>query len=355
MLMYNADKMKLLHSGGDFFALDIGTTAVRVVQLSTSGRDWSLAHYGVAPVDIKVASSDAPDDQRKLGEVIMTVIGQSGIKARDVALGIPSNKMFATVVDMPEMSQAELNATIKYQAEQYIPMSLDEAKVDWALLGKSPNDTTKNEVLLASVANSFSESRLDLVEGLGFNVIAIEPDSLALSRSLLPAGDTGAHLIVEIGDFTTDIVMTYGDAPRLIRSVPTGMQSLIKVAAQNLNVEPQQAAQFIMKFGLQADKLEGQVVRALESTIDQFVAEVTKSVKFFQTRYQSITLSSMIVSNYGVMIPGLAGYVAEKVGLKAEQGNPWQRVRVSTADQTKLQPLCAQFAVAIGLAQRGND
>lgn len=353
--MYNTDKMKLLSSGGDFFGLDIGTTSVRVVQLSRSGKDWSLQHYGIAPVDIKVASSDAPDDQRQLGEVIMTAIGQSGIRARDVVLGIPSSKMFATVVDMPEMSQAELAATIKYQAEQYIPMSLDEAKVDWALLGKSPNDATKNEVLLASVANSFSESRLDLIEGLGFNVIAIEPDSLAIARALLPSGDSGAHLIVEVGDFTTDIVMTYGDAPRLIRSVPTGMQSLVKVVAQNLNVEPQQATQFIIKFGLQPDKLEGQVLRALELTIDQFVAEVTKSVKFFQTRYQSITLGSMILSNYGVAIPGFAAYLSEKVGLKSEQGNPWQRIRVSTADQAKLQPLSAQFAVAIGLAQRGGE
>lgn len=348
-------KMKLLNSGGDFFALDIGTTAVRVVQLSGSGKDWTLQRYGVAPVDIKVASSDAPEDQRKLGEVIMTVVGQSGIKARDVVLGIPSNKMFATVVDMPEMSQAELAATIRYQAEQYIPMSLDEAKIDWALLGKSPNDATKNEVLLASVANSFCESRLDLIEGLGFNVIAIEPDSLALSRSLLPVGDMGAHLLVEVGDFTTDLVMTHADAPRLIRSVPTGMQSFIKVASQNLNVQPQQAAQFIMKFGMQPDKLEGQVVRALESTVDQFIAEITKSVKFFQTRYQTISLTNMILSSYGITIPGFAGYVAERVGLKAEQGNPWQRVRVSTADQTKLQPLSAQFSVAIGLAQRESN
>lgn len=347
--------MKLFNSGGEFFALDIGTTSVRVVQLAQSGKDWSLQHYGVAPVDIKVASSDAPEDQRKLGEVIMTVIGQSGIKARDVVLGIPSNKMFATVVDMPEMSQAELAATIRYQAEQFIPMSLDEAKVDWALLGKSPNDATKNEVLLASVANNFSEARLDLIEGLGFNVIVIEPDSLALSRALLPAGDTGAHLIIEVGDFTSDIVMTYNDSPRLIRSVSTGMQSFIKVAAQNLNVQPQQAAQFIMKFGMQPDKLEGQVVRALESSVDQFIAEIVKSVKFFQTRYQSITLNSMILSSYGATIPGFSAYVAERVGLKAEQGNPWQRVRVSTADQTKLQPLSAQFAVAVGLAQRGGD
>lgn len=347
--------MKLLNSVGEFFALDIGTTAVRAVQLSKNGKDWSLTKYGVAPVDIKVASSDAPEDQRKLSEVIMTVIGQSGIKARDVVLGIPSNKMFATVVDMPEMSHQELSATIKYQAEQYIPMSLDEAKVDWALLGKSPNDATKNEVLLASVANNFSEARLDLIEGLGFNVIAIEPDSLALSRSLLPVGGTGAYLIVEVGDFTTDIVMTNAGSPRLIRSVQVGMQTFVKVAAQNLNVQPQQAAQFIMKFGLQPDKLEGQVVRALESTVDQFLAEVTKSVKFFQTRYQSIPLNSMIMSNYGVTIPGFAQYISEKVSLQAVQGNPWQSVRVSTADQTKLQSLSSQFAVAIGLAQRDGN
>jgi type IV pilus assembly protein PilM len=353
--MYNTAKMKLLNSVGDFFALDIGTTAVRVVQLSRSGNDWVLQRYGIAPVDIKISSSDAPEDQRRLGEVIMTVVGQSGIKAKDVVLGIPSNKMFATVVEMPDMPHAELVSTIKYQAEQYIPMSLDEAKVDWAVLGKSLTDASKNEILLASVANNFSESRLDLIEGLGFNVTAIEPDSLALVRALLPQNATGTRVLIEVGDFTTDIVITYNDTPRLVRSVQVGMQSLVKVAAQNLNVQPQQAAQFVTKFGLQPDKLEGQIVRALETTVDQFIVEITKSVKFFQTRYQGVPISSLVVSNYGATIPGFREFIAEKVGIPAEVGNPWQRVRVSAADQAKLQPLSAQFAVAIGLAQRMGD
>lgn len=348
-------KMKLLNSVGDFFALDIGTTAVRAIQLARTGNDWTLQRYGIAPVDIKVSSSDAPEDQRRLGEVIMTVVGQSGIKAKDVVLGIPSNKMFATVVDMPDMPRAELESTIKYQAEQYIPMSLDEAKVDWAMLGKSLADPTKNEILLASVSNAFSESRLDLIEGLGFNVVAIEPDSLALVRALLPQNATGTRVLVEIGDFTTDIIITYNDTPRLIRSVQVGMQSLVKVAAQNLNVQPQQAAQFITKFGLQPDKLEGQIVRAVENTVDQFMVEITKSVKFFQTRYQNVPVTSLVVSSYGATIPGFREYLAERAGIPAEVGNPWQRVRVSAADQAKLQPLSAQFAVAIGLAQRMGD
>lgn len=347
--------MKLFSSVGDYFSLDIGTTAVRVVQLKGSNGNWSLDKFASVPVDIRISGSDAPDDQRRLGEIITTAIGQSGIKSKDVIVGIPSNKMFATVIDVPDMPANELAATIKYQAEQYIPMSIDEAKVDWAVLGKSINDQTKVEVLLASVANSFSENRLDLIEGLGLNVVAIEPDSIALARSLLPANVRDARLIIEISDFSTDIIMTYADAPRLIRSLPSGLQTMVKATAQNLNIQPPQATQFIMKFGMQPDKLEGQVARSLTNTVDQFVSEIVKSIKFFQTRYPKVPVGGMIVSEYGVTVPGLATYIAEKVGLPAELGNPWQKVSLSAAMQNSLQDQSAQFAVALGLAERGVD
>lgn len=346
--------MKLFSSVGDFFALDIGTTAVRAVQLTPTGSSWSLVRYGTMPVDIKVASSDAPEDQKRLGEVIAALIGQTGIRTKDVVLGIPSGKMFATVVDLPDMPPAELANTIKYQAEQYVPMSLDEAKIDWAVLGRSINDETKNEVLLASVANNFTEARLDLVEGLGLNVIAIEPDSLALSRALLNPGEQNAQVLIDMGDFSTDIVIAYHEAPRLIRSIPIGMQTLIKAAMQNLNVQENQATQFILKFGLQPDRLEGQIVRALEATLDQFVSEVTKSVKFFQTRYPSTNVGALILSGFGITIPSLAEYLGSKTGVPAQAGNPWRNVRMSGSDQDKLQQVASQFAVAVGLAERAH-
>jgi type IV pilus assembly protein PilM len=347
--------MSLFSPVGDYFALDIGTTAIRVVQLSGSNGKWSLERYGIAPVDIKVSSSDAVDDQRKLAEVITTVIGQSGIRAKNVIVGIPSNKIFATVIELPDLPENELATTIKYQAEQYIPMNISEAKYDWSVLGKSPKDPSKNEILLASVANSFVETRLDQLEGMGLNVVAIEPDPIALTRALLPTGINDARVLVEVGDFATDIVITYDDAPRLVRSIPTGMQTLVKAAVQNLNIEAGQAAQFITKFGLQQDKLEGQVYRAIEAATEQFASEIIKSVKFFQTKYPNTAVGSMIISNYGVTIPQLSEYLSGKVGIKTELGNPWQRVQVSSGDQAQLQPLSAQFSVAIGLAQRGVD
>lgn len=347
--------MKILSGAEEYFALDIGTTAVRVIQLSGVGPNWSLSHYGVAPIDFRISSSDSPEDQRKLSEVILSVIAQSGIKAKNVVVGAPSSKVFVTVVDMPDMPANELATTIKYQADQYIPMSSDEAKVDWALLGKSNKGTATNEVLLASIANSYIESRLDLIEGLGFNVVAIEPDSIALTRSLQSAPKPEARLIIELSDFSTDIVLSFDDAPRLIRSVQVGAQTFIKAASQNLNVDPKQAYQFIAKFGLQQDKLEGQVFRSIESSVSQFSAEITKSVKFFQTKYPNVPVSSMILSNHAATIPGLGEYLSTKIGIQPEIGNPWQRVRVSSGDQATLQALTPQLAVAIGLAQRGSE
>ena len=346
--------MSILNPVGEFFALDIGTTAIRIVQLSRQQKSgvWSLVHFGYAPIDPKIAGSDAPEDQRKLGEIILTAIGQSGIKTRDVVVNIPSNKTFATVVDLPKMTPQELKTNVKYQAEQFIPMPIDEVKLDFALLGDSPKEPEKSEVLLTSVANSFNEVRLDTLETLGLNVVAMEPDSIAMLRAILPEGSTGSTLIFDIGDLTTDIVAVKDGAPRLVRSVPIGFQSIIKAAMQNLNIEHNQAEQFIVKFGLAKDRLEGQVPKAIEGTLEQFVSEIKKSANFFQNRYNTTPITSTIVAGYGAVIPLFTDYIKEKTELETSLANPWSKVQLSESDRTKLAPVASQFGVAIGLAQR---
>ncbi len=343
------------HGVGDFFALDIGTNAVRVVQLAPAGPDgWNLVHFGYAPLDEKTSSSSSPESQRKLGEIIMTAVGQSGIKTKNVVVGLPSNKTFTTVIEVPIMPDNELRNTIKYQVDQYIPMAVNEAKVDWASLGTSLHDPKMQEVLIASTANSYAEERLEFVESLGLNVIGAEPDPLAMIRSLLPEGIPDARLIIDVGEQSTDLAITFGDSPRLVRTIPTGVRSLVKAAVQNLNVQEDQARQFILKFGLAPDRLEGQVYRAIESTLDGFATELTKSIKFFQTRYPSTPVGGIMLSGYGAIVPGFPEYVSSKVGVPSAIANPWQKVRVSQNDQQQLAPVASQFATAIGLAQRKN-
>ncbi len=350
------NNMGLIKSVGAFFALDIGTNAVRVVQLSKAGPTaWNLDYYNYVPVDAKTVSSDSPEARRRLGEVIMTAVGQSGIKTKDVAIGLPSQKTFTTVIDVPNMPLDELKNTIKYQTDQYIPMAVDEAKTDWCLLGQSLHDPKQLEVLLTSTAIAYSEDRLEFIEGLGFNVIAAEPEPLAMIRSLLPVGANDARLIVDMGEQSTDIVMTYGDTPRLVRTIPLGLNSLVKAAVQNLNVKDDQARQFILKFGLAPDRLEGQVLRAIESTLGNFTSELTKSIKFFQTRYPSIPVSGLLLAGFATTIPRLSEYVSAKTEIAATPANPWQKVRVSQNVQQQLLPVANEFATAVGLAQRSNE
>jgi type IV pilus assembly protein PilM len=345
--------MKINKVVGSFFALDIGTTAIRVVELSHSGHGWSLKQYGIQPIDIRLSESTAEKDQRALGEAISSVIAQAGIHTKDVAIGIPSQKTFATVVEIPNVAnKAELNATIKYQAENYTPMKADESKIDWAVIGQSPNDSQKTEVLIASVQNTFTEARLDLLEGLGLDVIAIEPDSLALTRSLLPDGIQDGRLIIDVGDNATDLVMTLGTAPRLIRSIPVGFQTMIKTAKQNLNIEEQQAQQLLLKFGVMPDRLEGQLSRAVSSTTEQLIAEIQKSLKFFTTKYAGIGVGAILASGYSAVLPGLIDAISQRTNVPGQVATPWQHVNVPSGEQTKLAPISSQFAVAVGLAER---
>ncbi len=345
--------MRLIKGVGDFFALDIGTNAVRVVQLSSGGQDnWTLQHYGYAPLDEKIAVASSVEGKRRLGEVIMTAIGQSGIHTKNVVIGLPSNKTFTTIVDVPAMPDAELRATMKYQIDQYIPMAIDEAKVDWVSLGKSLHDPSKQEVLLTSTAVQYAEERLESIEALGFNVIAAEPEPIAMIRSLLPAGVQDARLIIDMGETSTDLAVTYADAPRLVRTIPTGLRSLVKAATQNLNVQEDQARQFILKFGLAPDRLDGQVYRAIEGTLDNFAAELTKSIKFFQTRYPNIPVAGILLSGYASVMPMFGEYTTAKTSVQASVANPWQKVRVAQADQQQLAAIASEFAAAVGLAQR---
>ena len=346
--------MKLIKGLGDFFGLDIGTNAVRVVQLSRTGAGWSLVHYGYTPVDSKITSGDSPEARRRLGEAIMTAVGQAGIRTSNVAIGLPSNKTFSTVIDVPKVSEQELKAMMKYQVDQYIPMSSDEAEVDWVLLGESLHAQNQYEVLLTSTSKTYAEERLELVEGLGFNVIAEEPDAIAMVRSLSVTDSQDARLIIDMGENSTDLAVVYNGAPRLIRMIPTGLSSLVRAAVQNLNVQEDQARQFILKFGLAPDRLDGQVLRAIDSTLDNFSSELIKSIKFFQTRYLNTAVSSILLSGFGSVIPQLDSYVMNKAGIQSIVADPWQRVQVSQSDQQQLAPIASEFAIAVGLAQRSN-
>src|SRR6266567_1382458 len=189
--------MSLLSGVSAFFGLDIGTTAVRLVELHGSGSVKTLVKYAYVPIDSKFVLSDSKADQQKLAQAIKELFTQAHMTTRSVAVGIPSQKVFTTVVDFDRLPQAELAKAIHYQADSLIPTPLEKSKLDWAAIGDSPKDKTKIEILLSSVENDFVEQRLDMLESIGLEVIAFEPDNLALTRALIAQDVSGPQMVLD--------------------------------------------------------------------------------------------------------------------------------------------------------------
>jgi type IV pilus assembly protein PilM len=344
--------MSILSGVSSFFGLDIGTTGIRLVELRGAGPTKTLVKYAYVPIDVKTTQSDSKADQQKLAQAIANLVAEAKLSTKNVAVGLPSSRVFTTLADMDRLPTAELGKAIMYQADSLIPTPPLESKIDWALVGDSPKDKTKVEVLLSSVPNNFIEQRLDLIESIGLNVIAFEPDNLAMPRAVVPAGTTAPQLVVDMGNLSTDLVITMGDAPRLSRSIPTGTEAVVRAAQQNLNIDDKQAQQFVYKFGVSKDKLEGQVYQAILSTIDLLVNEIDKSIKFFQARYPETKLERIIVTGGASAIPEFPLYIANKFGLNVEIGNAWRNVAFSADRQNELLAVSNQFSVAVGLAER---
>ncbi len=344
--------MSLLNGVSSFFGLDIGTTGIRLAELHGNGPTKTLVKYAYVPVDAKLSQSDSRMDQQRLAQTIADLVAEARPSTRNVAVGLPSTRVFTTVADMDRVSEAEMGRAIMYQADSLIPTPPAESKIDWALLGNSPKDKTKVEVLLSSVPNNFIEQRLDLIESTGLNVISFEPDSMALARAVVPAGTTAPQLVIDMGSMATDLVITMGEAPRLTRSIPTGTEAIVRAAQQNLGVDDKQAQQFVYKFGVSKDKLEGQVYQAILSTIDLLASEIDKSIKFFQIRYPESKIERITVTGGASAIPEFPLYIANRFGLSVEIGNAWRNVMFAADRQNELLSVSSQFSVAVGLAER---
>ena len=348
--------MNLIHGVGDFFALDIGTTAVRIVQLSGDlQHGWVLQKFAYVPIDAQVSQDSSDVGKRHLGEIVLGAVQQAGIQTKNVAIGIPSRKTYTAVVEIPKQEEKELKQTVKYQLDKYTPMAIDEATIDYALLGVSPNDATKMEMLVSSTANMTAEESLEMVESWGLNVIAQEPEQIAMARALLPLDTQDARMVIDLGEKATDLVVTYQGAPRLVRSIPGGLAALVSTVAGALSVRQDQARQFILKFGLAQDQLDGQVFKVLDMTLENFAQELLKSIGFFQGRYMNAPVGGIVLSGFAGVIPFIAEYIEAKTQVATSQGNPWQLVRVTSEQQQALAPVANEFAVVIGLGERSNN
>jgi len=343
--------MGLLVKDTEFFGLDIGSTAIRLVELRRGSTHPALVAYGALPVPENLVLSDSKLDHDKISELVRQVVRENRVAPKSVVVGLPANKVFATVITTPKLDNASLAKAIKYQAEQYIPMALNQVKLDWTVMDQS-QDGKQYEVLLVAATNSVIEKYEGILEKAGLEPLALEANATAVARSLVPAGGSAAVLL-DFGSLDSDISIVWNGAPRLIRSVSVGGLTLVRSVAQNLGLDEVQATQFTYKFGLTQSKLEGQVMKAIKPTLDNLVSEISKSAKYFNGRYPDVKLEKLVVTGATAALPELGPFLANSTGLPVEFGNAWLNVSYPSGLQEKLMGLSSEYAAAVGLAGRG--
>ena len=317
--------MNLLHGVGDFFSLDIGTNSMRIVQLSgDSQHGWVLQKFAYVPIDQKLTKDTSDLGRKRLGEAILGAVEQAGIKTKNIAIGLPATKTFTSIVETETLPEKELEKTFKYEMEKYIP-------------------------------KDYAETTMEMIEKTELNIIAMEPEPLAMARALTPSGQVDATMSVDFGENSADIVVCFRGQPRLVRSVPGGFSVFIRAIANGLGIKEDQARQYILKFGLDQSQAQGQILSILNTHLENFTSELTKSVRFFQTKYLGGKVGGVLLSGYAGMIPLLPEYVEKKINIPTTKGNPWQFVRATPEQQQALLPVASEFAVAIGLSERSND
>jgi type IV pilus assembly protein PilM len=334
----------------EYFGIDVGLSGIRLVQLKKGSQKPALVTYGHVATAPGLTASDSPTDITRVAGVIRQLVKDAKVNTKYVVAGVPSSKVFASVITTPKLENKELGKAIQLQADQYVPMALKEVRLDWFVIGPGRKDT-EQEVLLVAAPNTVTEKYVSIFEQANLELVALEPNAVALARAVVQPNDL-AVMVLDIGSLATDITIVQANTPKLLRSINVGGTTFVKAVAHNLGLDDAQADQFTRKFGLTQTKLEGQVLKSIKPSLDQLVGEIQKSIKFYVGQYPEIKLEKIILTGGTTALPELPTYLSNATGVPVEIANSWTKVAYQAQLQDTLMGLSTQYGVAVGLAER---
>lgn len=344
--------------------IDIGTSAIKIVEFKKEDGRFVLNNYGLFEFKssdgaYETAESKQVQDILKLpdGEIIWgikEVLKKAKIKAVDVVASFPSFSTFATVIDMPYLSEQDLAKSLPFEAHKYIPIPLNEVVLDWSIIDipKRQGDATKPttvEVFLAAVPKDETIRYQRIMQGAGLNLRALELENSALIRALL-GNDLSPTMIVNIGGRSTSIVIVNRGYERVSHSYEVGGFEITRSIARSLSVSLEKAEELKKKLGLK--EIDENIINsAMKSLVDMMVFETRKTMtNYEETKNQKI--SRILLVGGLINMPNFANYFQNKLGREIFIGNALARVVYPQTLSLITQELSSTFAVAAGLAMR---
>lgn len=333
----------------EHFGLDIGTSSIRVLELGVYQNKYVLKSFGSVPMAPGVTQSNSELDLERVSQTIETILRKSNIGTKNVVCAIPGSSVFNTTVDLPLMSNEELSKAIKYQAEQNLPLKLNEINFDYQVIREDPLNK-KIKVIIIATPKTKIDQISKVIEASRLNLLAIETPAVALTRSLF-APDAPISLIMDVGNSASEIVITENGKIIQSRSLSMAGQAITQSISRQLGLETSQAEEFKKSFGLMRDKLDGSVYKATEPIIREILEEVGRSMKFYEEQ-NGKKIQRIILTGGTSRMPLFFDFVRSYTGIDVTMGNPWINVNYDARLSDSIIKVAPEFAIATGLAMR---
>lgn len=334
--------------------LDIGSNTIKAVQLVREETGFRLHTAGSTPAPLKGFASEAEADLKTMSEAIRTLIADLKVSTPNVVSALPESAIFTKVLSLPPLTDKELASAIHWEAEQCVPVPLEEVNLVWEVLSR-PKKTTegKMEVLLIAAPKNLGEKYVRVLEGAGLRPVALETEGIAVARSLVgESPDSPTALIISIGAQTTDLCIVKEGKITLTRSISTGGTALARAIATALGFELSRAEEYKKSYGLLKGEMEDKILEAIKPVFDVIVTEVKRALAFYQEQNPSSSVKRVVLCGGSAKLPGVVVYLAETLGLEVQIGDPWVKVSMDEKTREKLTKEAPTYAVSVGLAMR---
>ena len=339
--------------------LDVGTHAVTVAEVA-AGDPPTLRAFGQVALPQGAMREGEVVDADAVTDAIRRLREEVGLRKSAVRVGVASPRLIVRQVEMPVMTRAELAGALEFQAADLIPIPLEEAALDFAILDtyESPDGNgTVMRVLLAAAQRTAIERLTGAVEASGFSVASVDLVPLALIRSLArPVSDNGpgAEGIVSFGGGVTCVAVHEDGMPRFVRVLGAGGSKLTDAIAASLGVSLDTAETLKRRLADTDDDAVATALRAVDAPLGALLDEVRSSLDYFRNQPGAARLLRVVVTGGGAQLAGIAERLSSLVGLPVTPASPRSLLAIGDIgfeddEITRLDPyLPAPVGLALG-------
>ena len=345
--------------------LDIGSSAVKAVELRPAGKGWKVSGWGVEPVPPDSIVDGAIIDGTAVADAIRRLFDAkaNGLKGKQVAASLSGNAVIVKKITVPAMTEAELADSIVWEAEQYIPFDIQDVNLDYQVLTPAEEAGPKGtiDVLLVAAKKEKIVDYTGVITQAGRTPLIVDIDAFALQNAFeANYGFTDGEVValINAGASATNINIVHGDQSVFTRDVSIGGNAYTEALQKELNL-PQDAADALKRGDLSVDGVDfGGVTYedarpVLRAVSDNVLLEIQKTFDFYKATATSDRIDRIIVSGGASRAEGFMELLGERFGAPVEAFDPFRRVKFDAAKfGVDADAVAAMAAVAVGLALR---